>query len=81
MDFNKMRTVCRPIRIVLWSALIGYGIYPQISTIELMVILVSSERWYNDHKDIYDDLYPRLEKAIASSKRGVRINWFSLCFK
>lgn len=27
MDFNKMRAVCRPIRIAVGSALIGYGIY------------------------------------------------------
>jgi hypothetical protein len=27
MDINKMRTVCRPIRIVVGLALIGYGVY------------------------------------------------------
>lgn len=27
VNVNKMRSVCRPIRIVLGSALIGYGVY------------------------------------------------------
>ena len=27
MNVNKMRSVCRPIRIILGSALIGYGVY------------------------------------------------------
>jgi len=27
MDVNKIRSICRPIRIVLGSALIAYGIY------------------------------------------------------
>jgi len=27
MDFNKIRKICRPIRIVLGLALIGFGVY------------------------------------------------------
>ena len=27
MDFNKMRKVCRPVRIVIGLALIGVGVY------------------------------------------------------
>ena len=27
MNLNKMRSVCRPIRILVGSALIGYGLY------------------------------------------------------
>ncbi len=27
MDFNKMKKICRPIRIVIGLALIGYGFY------------------------------------------------------
>jgi predicted transporter len=38
MDVNKIRTVCRPIRIVLGLALIGAGVYTGINWFYLGVI-------------------------------------------
>jgi predicted transporter len=38
MDVNKIRTVCRPIRIVLGLALIGVGVYTGINWFYLGVI-------------------------------------------
>lgn len=38
MDVNKIRAVCRPIRIVLGLALIGAGVYTEIKWFYLGVI-------------------------------------------
>ena len=38
MDINKIRAVCRPIRIVLGLALIGVGVYTGINWFYLGVI-------------------------------------------
>lgn len=38
MDVNKFRAICRPIRIVIGSALIAYGVYSGIQWFYLGII-------------------------------------------
>jgi len=48
--------------------------YSQISTIEVLNVLVSSKGWYQSHGDNYDMMYPMIERALANANRGVLVD-------
>jgi len=56
----------------MYDSLISSYLISRADTMEIKVLLVSSKAWFEKHKSEYDNMYPRIEKAIANSSRGVR---------